>query len=67
MVGALHILQKGGVMDKNPKEDGFLNIDEELTWCFFKQNGNPYVASQMIKERYHSSENNIVLGKIDYD
>jgi len=50
-------------MDKFSKDFGFINIDEELSWCFFKQNGNPYIAQDMINERYHSKEVNFDLGK----
>ena len=51
-------------MSKGPEEyDGFLNIDEELSWHFFKENGNPYVAEDMINERYHSNDNFNTLGK----
>lgn len=50
-------------MDKYSKDYGFSSIDEELSWCFFKQNGNPYVAQDMINERYHSDDKVIDLGK----
>ena len=50
-------------MDKNFEDRCFSSNDEELSWCFFKQNGNPYVAQDMINERYHSNDKIIDLGK----
>ncbi len=50
-------------MDKNFYDQCFSSIDEELSWCFFQQNGNPYVAQDMINERYHSNDKIIDLGK----
>lgn len=50
-------------MDKIFREFGFSDIDEELSWCFFKQNGNPYVAQDMINERYSSKDKSNDLGK----
>ena len=50
-------------MDKNFQDCCFSSIDEELSWCFFKQNGNPYIAQDMINERYHSNDKIIDLGK----
>ncbi len=49
-------------MDRFSHNDKFLNIDEELSWCFFKQNGNPYVMQDMIKERYGKTKEE-TLGK----
>ena len=33
-------------------EKGFANIDEEMTWEFFKMsNGNPYIIQDLVKTR----------------
>ena len=32
-------------------KDGFSNIDEELSWQFFRMNGNPYIIQEIVRER----------------
>lgn len=50
-------------MSKIPEADGFKDIYEELSWCFFKMNGNPEIMQDMINERYTIKEESLGLGK----
>lgn len=50
-------------MNEYSKPDGFLNIDEELSWYFFRENGNPYIMEDIIGTRYPSKEESLGLGK----
>ncbi len=50
-------------MNNFSKPDGFLDIDEELSWYFFRENGNPYVMEDIINKRYPSKEESLGLGR----
>lgn len=50
-------------MNNFSKPDSFLDIDEELSWYFFRENGNPYVMEDIINKRYPSKEESLGLGR----